>query len=185
MNQLEKNFYHCASLIVDEIPKKLRLYFKERWDLKYPNEPWDDTPKSGSLFMSREKNQMVKKNHGQQISTGDRHKWDGTPLFQALLYSSQMFLKQNSNERLLIDDLRVMRNTCYGHKNNTKLDDEEFRRIFREVKAIFVQMGWPVEGIDKTKTKSLCTSECKELERKLARKEGVKEGITYPLFFCK
>ena len=185
MNPLENNFYRCVSLIVDEIPKKLRIYFKECWDLKYPNEPWDDTPKSGSLFMSRENNRIVKKKNGQQISTGDRHKWDGTPFFQILLHSSQMFLKQNSNERRLIDDLRDIRNSCYGHKNNTQLDDKEFRRIFREVKTIFVQMGWSIEGIDKTETKSFCTFEYKELERKLARKEGVKEGITYPLYFCK
>ena len=45
-----ENFWRASMLILDEVPKTLRLYFLQEWYKKYPNLKWDDTQASGKIF---------------------------------------------------------------------------------------------------------------------------------------
>ena len=49
-----ENFWRATSILLDEVPSKLRILFRQRWDEKYPAMPWDDTEASGDTFFKCE-----------------------------------------------------------------------------------------------------------------------------------
>ena len=142
-----ENFYKVTHLVLDEIPLHLRQYFKDAWDTKYPTTPWDDSPTSGNLLLTKELNNKTSKAIGQRVQHGDRNKWDGTVLFAVLLFSSQKFVKQSSNEYSCIDKLRIMRNTHFAHLESAELQNSDCQQIFSDARQIFLQMKWPLNGI--------------------------------------
>ena len=162
----EENFYRVAHLVLDEIPSQLRKFFKDLWDTKYPSTPWDDTVISGHLFLARERN-VKDKEILSNIQNGDTNKWDGTTLFAVLLYSSYNFLKADPNARTCIDNLRKLRNKCYGHLDSAKVEDPDYQQILQDAKNTFTQMGWPSTGILLIETRVLNTHDFLTLKNDL------------------
>ena len=158
----EENFYRVSHLVLDEIPTQLRDYFKSQWNTRNLSAPWDDTITSRQLFLQKEKNitdQTIRSN----IRNGDRNKWDGTTLFAVLLYSSHNLLIADPNARVCIDDLRKLRNTCYGHLHAGKIEDPDYQQIVQDIKNAFSQMQWSLTGILATETKVLVTKDYERL----------------------
>ena len=165
----EENFYRVAHLVLDVIPTQLRNFFKDKWDTKYPSNPWDDTGNSGQLFLFGEKN-IKDKGILHNIQNGDRSKWDGTTLFAILLFSSKNLLKTDPNARTCIDDLRLLRNTCYGHLDSGRIDDTDYQQVFQCAKHAFALMGWSISAINVSETRILVTKDYQKLRDEL-RKE--------------
>ena len=170
----EENFYRVAHLILDEIPSQLRQYFKRKWDTKYPSDPWDDTTVSGQLFFTRERNRTLIKNTAIQsnIQHGDTNKWDGTTLFAVLLYSSHNLLKTDKNADTLIDTLRKLRNTSYGHLDSAKIEDPDYQQIIQDAKNTFANLGWPSTEIAAIETKVLVTRDFQTLKNEMQKERA-------------
>ena len=167
----EEKFYRVAHLVLDEIPGQLRKFFKDLWDTKYPLTLWDDTVTSGQLFLARERN-VKDKGILSNIQNGDTNKWDGTTLFAVLLYSSYNFLKADPNARACIDNLRTLRNKCYGHLDSDKVEDQDYQQILQDVKNTFTQMGWPSTGILLIETRVLNTHDFRTLKNDLQQERA-------------
>ena len=171
----EENFYKVSHLILDEIPLRLRNFFKIMWDLKYPSHPWNDDSASGRVFMNGVKDQhgiiMVKGETNQKAKSairksmlhGNRAEWDGTTLFAVLLYSSHCLLKANPSTITCVDSLRELRNTCFAHLNEAKIDDVCYQQILSDTKNIFQLMGWPCTGLTIIDRTSLISEDVSEL----------------------
>ena len=54
MTKERTNFLGATDIVLDEIPKRLRLYFVEMWNYKYPEYPWENTPSNGEMFFNGE-----------------------------------------------------------------------------------------------------------------------------------
>ena len=50
VSQETENFWRAIDIVLNEVPRRLRTYFVQEWDKKYPNNPWDDTATSGNIF---------------------------------------------------------------------------------------------------------------------------------------
>ena len=167
----EENFYRVAHLVLEEIPSQLRKYFKGLWDIKYSSTPWNDTVTSGQLFLPRERN-IKDKWILSNIQNGDTNRWDGTTLFAVLLHSSYRFLKADPNARACIDNLRKLRNTCYGHLDSAKVEDPDYQQILQDAKNTFTQMGWPSTGILLIETRVLNTHDFQTLKNDLQQERA-------------
>ena len=147
----EENFYRVTHLVLNEVPAHLRNLFKLKWGTKYSSNPWDDTATSGQLFLQRErsiKDQGIKSS----VQNGNTNKWDGTVLFAVLLYSSHKLLDADSNAMTCVNDLRKLRNTCYGHLDCAKIEDSEYQNIIQGARNTFAMMNWPLTGISVIET---------------------------------
>ena len=159
----EENFYRVSHLILDEIPSQLRIYFKLKWNAKYPSNPWDDTASSGQIFLHRERNRTLSTFVRSSIQNGDTDKWDGTTLFAVLLYSSHRLLQGDTAADTCINDLRQLRNECFAHQDSARINDADYQRIFNDVKHTFNQMNWSQNGITVIETMSLVTNDLRRL----------------------
>ena len=168
MDFSEERFYRASHIFLDEVPALLRRLYKDKWDLKYPQHPWDNTPVSGQNFLSRERNKKTKDIVKNGMLHGDRSSWDGTILFAALLYSSHQLIARATPEYDLIDNLRKIRNVCFAHRAAAKIPEAEYINLIREVKAIFNGFGWPHTGIEDIEEKQLHTSDNQALQRSLS-----------------
>ena len=50
VSQGTENFWRAIAIILNEVPQRLRIYFVQEWNKKYPNNQWDDTANSGNIF---------------------------------------------------------------------------------------------------------------------------------------
>ena len=50
VDQESENFWRATNMVLNEVPSKLRLFFKQKWNEKYSQMPWDDTEASGKNF---------------------------------------------------------------------------------------------------------------------------------------
>ena len=50
VSQGTENFWRAIAIVLNEVPQRLRTYFVQEWNKKYPNNLWDDTANSGNIF---------------------------------------------------------------------------------------------------------------------------------------
>ena len=149
----EDNFYKISHLVLDEIPAKLRDFFKKLWNAKYPAHPWLDTPACGQHLLSTERS--IQRHIRPSIALGNRKEWDGTTLFAVLLFSSHSLLPKNTPIYQAIDNLRLCRNNHYGHLNCASIDTPVYQQIIADVKTSFVTLNWSTNGITAIENRKL------------------------------
>ena len=167
MDPSEQRFHRVSLIVLDEIQARLRQLFKQKWDLKYPENPWDDSSARGMDFLSREENKRTHEVVKSGMLRGNRLSWDGTTLYAALLYSSHKLLARDSHEYSSIDKLREMRNSCYAHLTQAKIPEAEYHNAIDIIKTIFREMGWSLTEIEHIENKNLHVADTQELKTKL------------------
>ena len=123
-------------IIANTVTKELREIFKKEWDERYPNMPWNDDNKSLNDFNQVERSSIkrsTRTNTKYLKNTGNREEWDASALFQVLLFSRSLDLKNRKNKTFLcIDQLRNMRNSV-THHHTQSLSKVEFNDIFQRI----------------------------------------------------
>ena len=175
----EENFYKVSHIVLDEIPTKLRDFFKTLWDTKYPAYPWIDTPVCGQRFLNTDRN--VQKHIRPHIALGDRKEWDGTTLFAVLLFSSHNLIQKNTPTYQAIDNLRAVRNSHYGHLNCAKIDTSAYQQITSNVKTCFATLNWATNGISAIEQRNVLKGDSvrllKVMQEEKARNDALEKRI--------
>ena len=171
----EENFYKVCHLVLDEIPAKLRGYFKTVWDTKYPADPWSDTPACGQRFLNAERN--VQRHLEPYIALGDRKEWDGTTLFAVLLFSSHNLIQNNTPAYQAIDNLREVRNKYYGHLNCAKIDTSLYQQITSNVKTSFATLNWATNGISAIEQRNVLKGDCENLLKAMQKEKARNDAL--------
>ena len=88
----DSNFVKIAKILLDIIPKYLRVLFKEKWNNKYANQQWESDSSSRSLLLSKLPNEVNNNTSNEaylhQIKAGDEQSWDTNTLLFVLLKST-------------------------------------------------------------------------------------------------
>ena len=175
----EENFYKVSHIVLDEIPTKLRDFFKMSWDTKYPAYPWIDTPACGQRFLNAERN--VQKHIRPHIALGDRKEWDGTTLFAVLLFSSLNLIQKNTPAYQAIDNLRAVRNNHYGHLNCARIDTPAYQQITSNVQTSFATLNWATNGISAIEQRNVLKGDgvrlLKVMQEEKARNDALEKRV--------
>ena len=175
-----ENFVRLAKIILEVIPGNLRILFENEWNKKFQNNPWDNTPASGS-FMVKEINKTgVKLQPGikKALDTGDKSQWDPTTLFFVLLYSELKIIPKTRSPTQRkpplsvseeIDKLRDIRNGSFGHLASASIDDANYHKVISKIEQIFKNLSWMqgLQDIQTIKSTPVTTSEMEALKKKL------------------
>ena len=154
-------------MVYSEIPNKLRQFFREKWNLQYPNETWDDSRSSGDAFWKKlspgaQSNASRRKDIENRIKTGCSSKWDLTVLFDVLLNLLPKFVTKD--ERQQFNQFREVRNTQCSHREDSKLSITEMMDVFKKVKEIYRKMNWDVTDVEKIEKSTLVTEDVKAIK---------------------
>ena len=141
----EQNFVKLAKVILDIIPKHLRIYFVGKWNSKF-SQKWNSDGESGTIIQSN----IPKKNRNssyrsieKKLLYGDEEKWDTTVLMFVLLFSGLELIedcrkKEERNDPLReseeIDKIREIRNSCFAHAESMRCPDSEFEKMIGNIK---------------------------------------------------
>ena len=145
-------FAKLARLIIEVLPKHLRMLFKTKWDAKFPTKPWADDANSGQDLCNAIPASSKNKNGDlcspvlqQNILAGKSDSWDSTVLFFLFLYSDLKLIEKcrskdkrvhplNDGER--VDRLCEIRNEFYGHPSSIPFPPVDFVSVSSEIKSI-------------------------------------------------
>ena len=144
MNDQER-FSIVSHIITKTVAKELRTIFKKEWDGRYPKMPWTDDNLSLTHFTQIEKSvpkrRSSRTNTKYLKNTGNRDDWDVSALFQAILFSRSLDLKNRKNKvYLCIDELRNIRNSI-AHHSNQSLGKKEFNDILKQIKKSMMDLN--------------------------------------------
>ena len=175
-----ENFVRLAKIILEVIPGNLRILFETEWNKKYQNNPWGNTPASGSFLVKEINRTGVKWPPGvkQALATGDKSQWDPTALFFVLLRSELKIIPKTRSEKQRkpplsvseeIDNLRDIRNRFYGHLTSASICDADYQQVISEIVQIFTTLTWRqgLQDIQTIKSTPVSTSEMEALKKKL------------------
>ena len=175
-----ENFVRLAKIVLEVIPGNLRILFETEWNKKFQNNPWDNTPASGSFLVKEINRTGVKWPPGikQALATGDKSQWDPTTLFFVLLRSELKIIPKTRSptKRKLplsvseeIDKLRDIRNNFYGHLASASIHGADYQQVMSEIGQIFTKLTWRqgLKDIRTIKNTPVSTSEMEALKKKL------------------
>eukprot|EP00112_Aurelia_sp_Birch-Aquarium-sp1_P018616 Seg446.15 transcript_id=Seg446.15/GoldUCD/mRNA.D3Y31 product="hypothetical protein" protein_id=Seg446.15/GoldUCD/D3Y31 len=163
----EENFFRVSKLVYNEITAQLRSFFKHKWKFKF-NLDWDDSPTSGDTLLKKipsKTKSYLKKEMKDKFKEGSSQEWDCSTLFQVLLYAGLKLT--DSKEEKAVDGLRLVRNEQCSHLADSKITDDTFDNIFKNVRMIYTEMGWMNDRLDKIQNGIFETKDHKETKRKL------------------
>ena len=149
-------------IIANTVTKELREIFKKEWDERYPNMPWNDDNKSLNDFNQVERSSIkrsTRTNTKYLKNTGNREEWDATALFQVILFSRSLDLKNRKNKMYLyIDELRDIRNFV-THHHTQSLSKKEFNDMLKHTKTSLMDLNClhEVDSIEATITRKNTT----------------------------
>ncbi len=135
-----KNWGKVASISLDVIPKHLRQLFKDEWDALYPSTPWDDIDNAPPHLLFKT-NEQAGINPRQVASlqglSADRNSWDATALYQVLLFSVSLDLKNRN--LALWDQINVLKGVRNGtvHDGGTTMSRANFEQEFNKVESVY------------------------------------------------
>lgn len=145
----EENFVKITKIIVEIIPKYLRKCFVEKWNRKYPNQPWQSDNASGSfLFSELSKTVQTNKKREKEIEKmkeGNEQTWDTTTVVFALLDAGLNLIQgsrpkdQRSSPFRISEEVEVVRdirNSFFGHVPNMSCANTDFSDIIVKVKIV-------------------------------------------------
>ena len=151
----ERRNYICMDYIVTNVAsKELRKIFVQEWNSRYQASfgKWDDTNVSGNQLFHREKSRARPNKNTLQskFQHGDTNEWDGTVLFDAILYSDSIGASLNPTIKTEVDNLRKLRNEI-KHNSEGKLDDIDFQSLTTRVENSFKALGLPIKETERIK----------------------------------
>jgi len=178
----KENFFKLTTIVVDIIPKYLRIFFKEQWDRKYPAHKWQSDEKSGEFLVKEIPNKIKKQGgitqvHIKNLEKGNEEKWDTTTLVFALLVSGLELIpkcrapKERSPPLRIseeIDRLREIRNSAFARKKNCSIKSDEFKEVIAGIKSIAERVfnEYAVREIDRVEKSKLETAVIDVLRQK-------------------
>ena len=184
-----ENFVRLAKIILEIVPANLRILFETEWNKKFQNNPWDDTPTSGSFLVKEINKSGVKCRNDikQALTTGDKNKWDCTTMSFVLLDSELRIIPKTRSPTqqkppLLASEeiykLRKIRNASYAHLDSASINEADYQKVISEIEQIFTNLGWGLQDIQSIKSCAVSTSEMKALEKKLwEEKRNNEQGL--------
>ena len=152
----EEQNYMCMEKIVNDIVcKGLRNVFKQEWNSRYQSSfgAWDDTSTSGlQLFHFENARSRPNKNVYQAaFQQGNTNEWDGSVLFDAILYSKSIGQAGlNPTTKREVNSLREIRNDIKHHTEG-KLTNSEFQNLTSRVENALKSLGLPVNELNRIK----------------------------------
>ena len=154
-------------MVYSEIPNKLRQLFREKWNLQYPNETWNDSKSSGDALwkkLSRGAQSYASKRKDvvDRIKTGCSSKWDLTVLFDVLLNLLPKFVTKDERQQFKL--FREVRNTQCSHREDSTLSITEMVDVFKKVKEVYRKMNWDVTDVEKIEKNTLVTEDVKAIK---------------------
>jgi len=146
----KENFFKITTIVVDIIPKYLRIFFKDQWGKKYKEHKWQSDEKSGEFLLEKIPNKIKKQGGITQVNIknlekGNEEAWDTTTLMFALLQSGLELIprcrapKERSPPLSIseeIDCLREVRNSAFAHARSTSIKSDEFKELIASMKSI-------------------------------------------------
>ncbi|XP_046849332.1 uncharacterized protein LOC124442868 [Xenia sp. Carnegie-2017] len=142
----EINNFYLQKILTDVVEKKLVDLFIHEWnsnpELKSFGQ-WDNTSESGQNFFNieEEKKEITDKHILLKLQDGDTSKWDCTTLFAAILFSNSIGKNLDRKVKDNVHKLRNVRNK-FIHEKNGKVSDKEFRKMVRNIKKSFHNLGF-------------------------------------------
>ena len=193
LKKTNENFVKLAKMILDTMPKYMRVLFKDRWNAKYPIQPWTNDTTSGQHLCSlitNARNQNQSKIHPSMehmIRGGDVEEWDPTILFFVFLYANLNLIDacrpQDQRVKPLsmsenIDCLRVIRNTFFSHRPSMSVPD--FEKTSTDIKDIAKNVFGNVaeNEIEEIAKSQITTPLSNQLEEQLERERAMNYKFT-------
>ena len=160
-NPDKRNQSWMDTLVTDIVKNGLRLIFKQEWDNRYHASlgPWDDTTKSGTHLLNKERRRKIPNDYKSKFTTGDTSCWDCSAFFYAILKSNSIGnAGLNPTVRSEVDNLRLIRNEV-KHASEGNLSETDFQALVAKVENSFKLLGISSAEITQLKAeKSLYTS---------------------------
>jgi len=173
----ETNFIKITKIVLEIIPKYLRMCFIKEWNRKYPENKWSSDNASG-LFLFDQLPEGIQKNKSHEMSfekikTGDEKNWDTTTLVLVMLNSGLKLIKgvRPSQDRSTplriseeIDVIRSIRNSHFAHASSMSCSADDFTKIMMAIKStarnIFDKEAEDeIHGIENSQIETKMTSE--------------------------
>ena len=123
----EENFWIMCQIVLNIIPKNLRIYFKMQWNSKFPQNPWQDSASNGQFLISQIPQRSLSRFNYLRptLIAGDSNNWDPTALFFALTNASIV----NQTEKSELEKLRGIRNECFHSKSASIIAQDLLTKI--------------------------------------------------------
>lgn len=139
LTQEEESFWRLCRIVLDIIPKNLRTYFKLQWDLKYPQNIWQDSPGNGQHLIGQIPKKILTRFSylKSSLSAGDSNNWDPT----ALLFVFSNVAIVNQNERNELEKLRKIRNDCF-HSKSAAMKPQDLLKKITDIQNAFGILGF-------------------------------------------
>ena len=139
LSKEKENYIKMSEIVLEIIPKYLRILFKEHWDKKYPEMKWQSDNASGKL-LGRELgdkflNNRMNKDYAPKLLAGNEQKWDTTILAKVMLEHKLNLFPEECKFRKGVEKLKKRRNESFGHLPKASCQDQEFAKFIEEVKA--------------------------------------------------
>ena len=176
----ETSFIKITKIVIEIIPKYLRMCFIKEWNRKYPENKWSSDDASGKfLFDQLPEGIQNNKSHEmsfEKIKTGDEKNWDTTTLVLVMLNSGLKLIKgvRPSQDRSTplriseeIDVIRSIRNSHFAHASSMSCSSDDFTKIMTDIKStarnIFDKEAEnEILGIEKSQIETKMTSELRK-----------------------
>ena len=149
LEEQEANFVKLTKIILNIVPKHLRIFFVKKWNEKFPSNQWNSDTKSGKFICDK----IREKNNGkfpklpgikeENFLDGNEKGWDTTNLMFILLFSKLKLIAPRRDESKQVDPLleseeidkfRVIRNTAFAHAKSMSCSPTEFNASIQSIK---------------------------------------------------
>ena len=168
LTEEEKNFMKLTQIILDVIPKYLRKLFIKLWNDKFHTTTWNSDSASGESLWSaipveiQNDKRRCPQDVQSKLLTGNEESWDATLLIFLLLHFKLNLIENCDPTSERIENIRVIRNTFFGHAAKLTLSDADYLIISNELRynALLV---FEDDSIDE-----ICTILAAEFETQLA-----------------
>ncbi len=138
LTQDEENFWMLCQIVLNIIPKNLRIYFKLQWDSKFPQNAWQDSAIDGQFLIQQiPQRSLARVNYLRPtLRAGDSNKWDPT----ALLFVFTNVAIVNQIQRNELEKLRVIRNECF-HSKNASMTTQDLLAKITDIQNAFATLN--------------------------------------------
>ena len=170
LDEDNENFFKVTFIVTDAVPKSLRKFFVEKWNLKFPGKTWE-SGKTGSgddiIAEIKAVNNNKKPQYEDKLRTGNENDWDTTVLMYVLDFSKLKLI--TASDKMNLDQLRKFRNDFFGHVTEPVCLSTVFAQKVNEIRVIAKTMfGEDAENeIDKILKSRITTEMSRNLEQQL------------------
>ena len=145
LHKEKENYLKISEIVLEIVPKYLRILFKELWDRKYPEMMWQSSEASGE-FLGKELGDKFfedKKNKdcASLILKGNEQDWDTTMLARVMLDNKLDLIQNDSKVRQRVENLKKIRNDSFRRLSKVSYPSDRCADVIgaikTEVKSLF------------------------------------------------